>query len=373
MHNRSELIDQIKKQLGAAGFRMLDSVAPTIPESGSSVSWQKLGVEGSWDGHHMGPFELNSQMFDQMAQHQRAKKIKTVVDYNHATYNFFSNGEAPASGWVTDIENRKGENGAELFARIEWTPRAAESIRAGEYAYLSPTIVFNTRDRESGRLGGASIHSVALTNTPFLEELPEVRLNSILASLNERGKTAPQEKRNMSIAAIAKMLGLSANADESTVLASVAEQVEDGRALTRICAALGVDPGAEESTVIAQIVQLKASGAESPTALAALRRDAEELRALRADNAVADAERQGKIVGDTHRAWAKDLALSNPAAFAAFVAAAPEVVSLGGNKLKVPPTGGAKQTTLDPFELNLCNQLGLTPEKYLAQKQAEGA
>jgi len=50
--------------------------------------------------------------------------------------------------------------------------QAAEMIRAGQYRFFSPAIDWEARDQETGEPQGATLTSGALTNHPFLEELP---------------------------------------------------------------------------------------------------------------------------------------------------------------------------------------------------------
>jgi phage I-like protein len=69
---------------------------------------------------------------------------------------------------------------------VLWTADAANAIGRREFRYLSPVLRFNAPDRVSGEPTPMMVHSVALTNTPFLTEL---------ASLNESrplGGTPPR-------------------------------------------------------------------------------------------------------------------------------------------------------------------------------------
>lgn len=143
--------------------------------------WQKIGVTGKWDGHLNGTFEMNQITFDQMVSNYERGGIDIVVDYEHQT---LWGGEAPASGWILkEPISLKVENG-ELFAQIQWTDRAKAMIMSGEYRYMSPVFAPNTISQSDGSNIGWTLHSVALTNKPFLEELDEVRLNKSTQSTN---------------------------------------------------------------------------------------------------------------------------------------------------------------------------------------------
>lgn len=59
-----------------------------------------------------------------------------VIDYEHQTDHTSENGQpAPAAGWIRELDVRGGA----LWGRVEWTAKAAASIAAREYRYISPT------------------------------------------------------------------------------------------------------------------------------------------------------------------------------------------------------------------------------------------
>ena len=134
--------------------------------------WLKIGTTGHWEGHSSGPFSLEERDYAQMLFNATRAGVDIVTDYEHAT--LYNPDKAPAAGWIkiedTDPVAMKVEDG-NLYVKIQWTQTAAEHIDAGEYRYLSPVFVANTYDRVSGKEIGWTLHSVALTNTPFLQDL----------------------------------------------------------------------------------------------------------------------------------------------------------------------------------------------------------
>lgn len=81
------------------------------------------------------------------------------VDYEHLSERKDPAGPTPAAGWITAL--REDENG--IFARVEWTAKAAEMIANREYRYLSPAFMHN-------RQGVISrLMSVGLVNRPNLD------------------------------------------------------------------------------------------------------------------------------------------------------------------------------------------------------------
>jgi len=137
----------------------------------STQKWTELAVVGKWKGHRNGPFELKKEDLEQIVLNfKNALAGEVVVDYEHAT--LYAD-VAPASGWVKDLKVKENT----LYAQIDWLEKAKESIKTGEYKYLSPVINPHTVDQVSGEDIGWSLHSVALTNKPFFEELDEVHVN----------------------------------------------------------------------------------------------------------------------------------------------------------------------------------------------------
>ena len=93
-----------------------------------------------------------------------------VVDWEHATETRAPQGlDAPASGWIDQIEIRSG---GPIWGRVAWTPRAIDQIAAREYRYISPVIQYQRDTLEI-----VAITSAALTNTP----------NLTLTALNQQG------------------------------------------------------------------------------------------------------------------------------------------------------------------------------------------
>ncbi|MFV0481340.1 MAG: phage protease [Campylobacteraceae bacterium] len=146
-----------------------------------------VGVVGEWKGYDdFGGFKLTEADLLKMVENFNALKRDVVVDYEHKT---LSGDESPAAGWIKSLIVENGE----LKAGIAWTDRAKELIEKGEYKYLSPVFVFNSRDKDTGAYVGVTLHSVALTNSPFLDELGEVKANSNKITKQEKEDVASDE------------------------------------------------------------------------------------------------------------------------------------------------------------------------------------
>lgn len=136
--------------------------------------WYEIAKVGKWKGHKVGEFELTKEDLNQIVFNFQNIGLDVVVDYEHQT---LSGQTAPASGWIKAKDGLKVEKDS-LLALIEWTPKAKESIKQKEYRYLSPVLIQNTKDNKSGNIIGWSLHSVALTNTPFFTELEPISAKS---------------------------------------------------------------------------------------------------------------------------------------------------------------------------------------------------
>ncbi|WOE69096.1 phage protease [Hydrogenimonas thermophila] len=153
--------------------------------------WYEIALTGKWAGHRAGEFELRSEDLKQIVFNFQNMGLDVVVDYEHQT--LFGN-EAPAAGWIKHPDGLKIE-GDKLLAKIEWTPRAKEMIEKKEYRYLSPTIVPNYTDPVTGNSIGWVLHSVALTNTPFLKELPAISNKNGTAHQEDNKNTNQKEEK----------------------------------------------------------------------------------------------------------------------------------------------------------------------------------
>ena len=89
-----------------------------------------------------------------------------LVDYEHQSEggtHAAPDGKAPAAGWVKKLWYEAGRG---LMGLVQWTARARDMIRAGEYRHLSPALLVHKVD---GLV--AVLKSVAVTNTPAIKGL----------------------------------------------------------------------------------------------------------------------------------------------------------------------------------------------------------
>lgn len=82
------------------------------------------------------------------------RRSRLAVDLDH---------NGGAVGWYEDIVALP--NG--LGARFSWTSKGRDALESGEYAYFSPTVYWEVRDRKTNRWVYNQIGGGALTNYPF--------------------------------------------------------------------------------------------------------------------------------------------------------------------------------------------------------------
>jgi len=137
-----------------------------------------VAVTGSWvKGNYS--FSITPEDMSAMsANFAKRKNDQVVIDYEHASEmpELAKGGPIPAAGWIHNLHSHASNN-EKLIALVEWTPQAEQMIKTGQYRFFSPAIDWGAQDKETGEPQGATLTSGALTNHPFLEELPPIMLS----------------------------------------------------------------------------------------------------------------------------------------------------------------------------------------------------
>lgn len=173
---------------------LLDALPKAIERNGRHLYELPICVTGKWTKGGQ-EFAITKETFAALVRNfEKRKNDMVVVDYEHASEmpDVARGGPVPAAGWIHELK----PNGA-LRALVEFTPRAEEMIQAGEYRFFSPAIDWAVKDKQTGEPQGATLTSCALTNHPFLEELPPIALSE-LTSLDQ--PHVPEALKNISIA-----------------------------------------------------------------------------------------------------------------------------------------------------------------------------
>lgn len=139
-----------------------------------------LVPEGKFNGVDGRPFDaphwiLTPERGEQIVAALNQRAVDMVIDYEHATLKAQETGEpAPASGWLKAASFSYIKGVGICSTKFEWLDRAKGYIESEEYKYLSPVLFYT---KNTGEVVG--LHSVALTNTPNLDNLPEAQLAAL--------------------------------------------------------------------------------------------------------------------------------------------------------------------------------------------------
>ncbi len=335
---------------------------PLDPTASASAdgTWMRVLPAGTIVGGRTGRTYLVGGMSEMGAilavTRKRAGSIDLAVDYDHqSVFGAIPGvgGRAPASGWMRELEARADG----IWARITWTEAAAAAISASEYRYFSPTFLHDGEARVRALTGGA------LTNNPDLD------LPVAMSAVGDDLDGASMDK-------IVKALGLPEGASEDQILAALSAALA-GQATARKIADIVGGNSAKIVTgdELVTAVQSAVTAAPDPTKWApmALVTDLQgKLSALSAatsadkvkaavDKAVSD----GKVA-PALKGWATDFATKDLAAFSAFAAAAPKVVTAGSDgKTTGEPPKSDGVAALSASDLAVCTAMGLEPKAFL--------
>lgn len=149
-----------------------------------------------------GNFVVDDTSVDLIIRTFKKRGLDIVIDYEHQSV---SDDMAIASGWIKEL---LVEDDC-LVGLAEWTEQAKEQIKNKQYKYLSPT-VFLKNNR------AVRLHSVALTNTPAIDNMYPLFLSDKANGDNK-----------MDIKKILKALGLDENATEEELLNKIAELINN--------------------------------------------------------------------------------------------------------------------------------------------------
>lgn len=296
--------------------------------------------------HDMGDFEVTKEMVDEIIANKYEDDI--VIDYEHQTTK---GTEAPAAGWIYELVKKA----TGLWAKIkEWTPRAAEYIRNKEYRYISAVIDPLHEDHRTGEQKGWYLHSVGLTNVPWVKGMVPITMKHGLNNLSKSEEQLMFEK-------LKKLLKLKDDATEDEVIKAIGKIIEAKDepkpiASKEVLEVLGLKDDATLDNVKEKVKALKDESKQDPDpekyvlksefdkTAKALKDVTDKLAMKDRDARVSKALTSGKIT-PAQKEWAEAYALKDPEGFDAFVEKAAQVVPLdeivdeSGN----PPSGTAEE------------------------------
>ncbi|MGQ3072567.1 MAG: phage protease [Ferrovibrionaceae bacterium] len=328
-----DLVELCSRQTAATG-------AGAVPEW---VHVMPVGQFRARDGR--GPFNCDP---DKVIAATRAFHggADAAVDYDHQLVFTKDNGAgAPAAGWIKALEARQDG----IWAKVDWTARAAEAIANKEYRYLSPVFM-----QKAGEV--QVLDNVALVNNPTLHL-------TAIASRN------PGDPMKTFLQRLAAQLGLAETADEAAIETKLT--VIAGQAGGFVAAARELslpETATADQVVVAARAALNA-GAPDPSKFVPMAAHQEvasrlttletTLKAEAVAGAVASAKAAGKL-SPALEGWATEYASRDLAGFKSWSEAAPVVVG----PADLTRNGGPGDAALDAADREVCARMGVDPEAY---------
>ena len=320
-----------------------NSTGGLLPAEVPAEGWYQVDLQGRWEGHPSGAYRLTPadircivEYFNHVC---RANGVDLPVDYEHQGVVAKLLGKsAESGGWINALDARNGDT--ELWAHIKWVADARALIRDRKFRYLSSHLVKDYKDPVSGRVIPWALDSVALTNRPFKKELPAVANSADGARLAQPPSAVENVNRSQPRAAVPCEKGRAGAPGKedgamNQLLALLAAAMNEGRASApaldakAVANSLGVQEEAGTDAVVKAV-------AERLTAL-------DELNPLKARLNV----------------FAHSLGVAETADDAAILAALDGKIEAALAQQKPAAEAEVKL-------LSICNALGTTPEKPLA-------
>lgn len=291
-----------------------------------------------------------------------SQSIDMVIDYEHATVLAKQTGsQAPAAGWCTSGKFEYVDGIGVCSTAWSWTPQAASQIAAQEYRYLSPVFMHDN----AGQIF-ALLHA-SLTNTPNLDNLPEATL---VAAAQDFFNQQQDTKMDELLEQLRWMLNLPLSATAEEIMAELAKlqgQIKEKLGVTLAANAQNLfdvvgavvaansqqalpDPAKYVPIAVVQDLQTKVATLTAASA------------AGEVDQLITAACSDGRLLGDAHIAWARDLGKANPAALKAHLDAAPKIPALTTQQSTIAANSQQHQTppqTKDDYEAQIAAQMGL--------------
>lgn len=310
-------------------------------------------ADGSGRPEEVAAWRNSAEIAARVIARAQRRTARMVVDYEHQTIKAEELGEAaPASGWIERASLRY-EPGVGILGAIDWTPRAAQMIAGGEYAYLSPVFLYSPDDGEV-----LLLRHVALTNAPALD-LPQVSLRAE-PGIDFSTEEEPQMKLLELLLASLGLAKETSEADALTAVAALKAKADQVDGLSAKVAALSSQaPDPAKFVAVETMTALQAE-------VAAL---TSQINDAKVTQVVEVALTAGKLL-PAQKDWALGLGKANLAALTEYVEKTPAIVALGGMQTQGKDLGKDATAALTADELKVAGQLGLTAEQFAAGKQA---
>ena len=296
-----------------------------------------------------------------------------LFDYEHQTLLTKENGQkAPASAWGEKFAWKPGQG---LFAQLRFTDTARAHIKAQEYRFYSPVVIY---DKTNGDV--LDIHSVALTNDPAVKGMASAA--ALTTQVNQQTEPTPM---NPALELLLGLLGINLADGETIDAASLHARLTTasaGEAITALKAKL--DEAESTNTELAALRAEHGAGEGAPNPaeyvpVATYNAVVNELAALTAnhesvtvDQVIEQAKADGKFITQSEMPYLQSLGNKDIASLKAQLDARPAIAALKGkqtNEQRKPDdvdNKGVAALTAD--EKLVADQLGISHEDFAATK-----
>ncbi|HCA5292502.1 TPA: phage protease [Acinetobacter baumannii] len=333
-----------------------------------------LVPEGTFSGVDGRPFDaphwiLTPERGEQIVAALNQRKVDMVIDYEHATLKAQETGEpAPASGWLKAASFSYIKGVGICSTNFKWLDKAKDHIEKEEYKYLSPVLFYT---KNTGEVVG--LHSVALTNTPNLDNLPEAHLAALAQDYFTQNSTQDSEMEEL-LEQLRWMLNLPLSATAEEILAELNKLSAQIKEKTGVAVAAN---GQHLFDALAAIDQLKLAAnsqdqvdmtqfvpmAVYQEAVANAGNAEAAQKAKEIDDLIMAACSDGRLTGQVTIAWMKEQAKTNPDFVKAHIESLPKIAALTQRQTEQVNLAAnhQQQPVVDEIATSIATQLGLDP------------
>ncbi|MDC3808476.1 phage protease [Acinetobacter baumannii] len=333
-----------------------------------------LVPEGTFNGVDGRPFDaphwvLTPERGEQIVAALNQRKVDMVIDYEHATLKAQETGEpAPASGWLKAASFSYIKGVGICSTNFKWLDKAKEHIEKEEYKYLSPVLFYI---KNTGEVVG--LHSVALTNTPNLDNLPEAQLAALAQDYFIQNSPQDSEMEEL-LEQLRWMLNLPLSATAEEILAELNKLSAQIKEKTGVAVAAN---GQHLFDALAAIDQLKLAAnsqdqvdmtqfvpmAVYQEAVANAGNAEAAQKAKEIDDLIVAACSDGRLTGQATIEWVKEQAKTNPDFVKAHIESLPKIAALTQRQTEQVNLAAnhQQQPVVDEIATSIATQLGLNP------------
>lgn len=272
--------------------------AITLPDG---TIWSHAAALGTYE-HPKGRFTIDEKMLRHfVANFETGYPAKVPVDYDHGTTSGIADGTTPvrkagdiaemravlaAADMTPEIKavvdkykarraelKIKSKEPSEFGLWVRWLPttRGLDTVKSREYTEMSISFVDSLVDNKGG-IQGPTILAVALTNTPFLDEMIPIAASRAVggSAADSASRISDVPTSNRLLLALSALLGKGVETDDDAVteLASLRTKVAEVNALSNFRTAIATEFNGEQSAdkIVADVKALRAKVTAAETA-----------------------------------------------------------------------------------------------------------